>query len=737
MALTILPVENQDNLSSNIEIGKFTADLLQQLDLSDSEKNNLIFESKSILSKCVPPLQSDGSTTGIAIGYVQSGKTMSFTCLTTLAVDNGYRILIYFAGIKNNLLDQTTKRLKKDLLTETENSRFYKVFQNPKKQNGIEYKFKAALKLNIKPTLLLTVLKKSQHINELVSIFQTYEGQEIVNNNAVIKIDDEADQASLNTYARSNSHSEDWEDEEFSSTYSSIVKLRSILKNHSYIQYTATPQAPLLISLMDLLSPNFHQLLTPGVNYTGGKVFFDPNRNLISTIPENEVYHRTRNPLNDECPNSLIKSLQYFLLGVAVAVNIEGRVKFLSMMVHAAQENLGSKKFLNWINNLINRWGIDLKNQQENDPSKLEIIEEFRVVYEELNKNLELIHPFEQVIEEVVQVIYDLNVKLVIQGQDEIIWSNSTAHILVGADMMNRGFTVEGLSVTYMPRYSVGRSNADTIQQRCRFFGYKKKYLSVCKVYLPQDSISEYIEYIEHEEMLRLYLSENSISLENIERLFILSEKLNPTRNNVLSRNVIRYKLNGWRQFNALQKIEENIKYVDEFINRHISSFKIFSHFNTEDRIHRYIKLDINQGIDFLNDFHVGNVPDTFRKSATVQYLKYLHQNLNINYIYVFEMAYQLASPRKRSLLQKHEEHFPKLSNIFSGRSTSKDKESYPGDRFIKFDDSLCVQIHKISIQDKENLGYFNTNWHDKVVYNLGIYYPDDFIQSFIVNADL
>lgn len=78
-------------------------------------------------------------------------------------------------------------------------------------------------------------------------------------------IDDEADQASLNGYAYKNSknHSENWEDDaEFTSTYRAILKLRSILPNHSYVQYTATPQGPLLISLLDLLSPKYHTVLT-------------------------------------------------------------------------------------------------------------------------------------------------------------------------------------------------------------------------------------------------------------------------------------------------------------------------------------------------------------------------------------------------------------------------------------------------------------------------------------------
>ncbi len=48
---------------------------------------------------------------------------------------------------------------------------------------------------------------------------------------------------------------------------------------------------------------------------------------------------------------------------------------------------------------------------------------------------------------------------------------------------MDRGFTVKGLTVTYMPR-GLGEGNADTVQQRARFFGYKESYLGYCRVRL-------------------------------------------------------------------------------------------------------------------------------------------------------------------------------------------------------------------------------------------------------------
>lgn len=116
---------------------------------------------------------------------------------------------------------------------------------------------------------------------------------------------------------------------------------------------------------------------------------------------------------------------------------------------------------------------------------------------------------FEEIMSQVPDIIYETNLMLVIsrnkkKGQTyDIDWDGSISHILVGADMLNRGGTVERLAVTYMPRHSVGKSTADTIQQRCRFLGYKRNYLYSCRVYLPEDTALEYREYVDHEEEMR------------------------------------------------------------------------------------------------------------------------------------------------------------------------------------------------------------------------------------------
>lgn len=118
-----------------------------------------------------------------------------------------------------------------------------------------------------------------------------------------------------------------------------------------------------------------------------------------------------------------------------------------------------------------------------------------------------------------------------------IPWRDSYSHILVGGQAMDRGFTVEGLTVTYMPR-GLGEANADTVQQRARFFGYKRSYLGYCRVWLEQDVRDAFAGYVEHEEHMREKLlahAESGRPLREWKRAFFLDQALRPTRRQVLS----------------------------------------------------------------------------------------------------------------------------------------------------------------------------------------------------------
>src|SRR5579871_4762003 len=80
-------------------MGPIFNELLARVKLKEGEQDALRSKSVSILGRCLPPAPPigqpfPGTTTGLAVGYVQSGKTLSFTCVSALAADNGFPVVI-------------------------------------------------------------------------------------------------------------------------------------------------------------------------------------------------------------------------------------------------------------------------------------------------------------------------------------------------------------------------------------------------------------------------------------------------------------------------------------------------------------------------------------------------------------------------------------------------------------------------------------------------------------------
>jgi hypothetical protein len=718
-------IKNSESPSSwEVIVGDQTTELLKrQNKLSSKEKETLTFESVDLLSNCCSPHGGECNNTGLAIGYVQSGKTLSFTTVTALAKDNSFKIVIILAGIGNNLLNQTTLRLKEDLLADSDNAGKYKIHENPDRETDDHKAISRSLRLNDKPLIVITVLKHYQRINKLMNVLVSNEVKKYLGQGAVLIIDDEADQASLNTLARRNSKSADWEDEKYSSTYNSLLDLRSVIPNHTYLQYTATPQGPLLISLIDLLSPDFHRILTPGKNYKGGKHFFIDDPYLIKHIPRSETYHHKDNNLGSP-PESLLEALRYFFIGCAIQIRLKKKVQTLSMMIHADNPNDANRKFKFWIESIVENWS-DVFELPMGDPNKQQIIAKFLKDYK-LSRmaKLESID-VNDIITNIREILLDTNIELVIKDKNEIQWSKSSSHILIGANKLNRGFTVEGLMVTYMPRYSKGKSNADTIQQRCRFFGYKDAYIDTCRVYLPSDSIDEYINYVHHEESLREGLKTKTLT--EFKRMMVLDDSMNPTRNNILSENLVRTKLMGWRQFNSLYKSDSNKILFENLIASHgVEAKSTQIHFNytsnTKDRSHLYFEVSMMDALSIVSEYSVTTVSDIMRKQATIQYLSFWKKDKEKKCFIVY-MGPQNSLGRKRSLIESNGTY--RINNIWSGPS-NLGSEDYPGDKGICFPNAITIQIHLVNIKKG------NHAFQDKCIYTLGIHYPLDMAIKFV-----
>lgn len=722
--ITILPITNsKERKFVNPQIGENTWRLYNSLTLNKESKDTNLQEAQNIMSHCILSGRED-SITNIAIGYVQSGKTTSFTILSALAADNKYKVIIYLTGTKTNLQEQTFERLGKDLDIE-QNFTSYKIFDDEDYDTNEVKNFM----MYDGCTLLFPVLKHAKHINNLAKTFQSNSLKHLVSRVGVLIIDDEADQASFNTYARKNSRKPEWENDEFSQTYSSIINLKKSFPCHSYVQYTATPQAALLIDDDDILSPRFHTVLTPGEGYTGGKFFFrSPGKEYVKKIPAAEVYHKDRNPL-ESMPHSLDEALKEFFISVAIIVFIQKRESYLSMMVHPDGSCISNEKFKKWIASKKQYW-ISCLSNDASDPVVADVFESFRTAYDEITKYMVDKPSFEVVKDFIVSALTFTQIHL-IQGDQvdkTVKWKQSKGHILVGAEMLNRGFTVEKLSMTYMPRTNAGTPNADTIEQRCRFFGYKMNYADVCRIYLSEKSIGEYQAYIDHEECLMENLrNASSISdFSSKSKEMILSGKLKPTRSNIISKKIIRNKLRDWHSFKSIDCFEANLDFIKTFLSvlPQDAFIKCKQYEGNVNREHRHIKLSIDSFIEFFKGIKFQNAPDITRQRVTIQYLRFLYQARKIEYVDLYEMAYKAD----KDSLRTHEIRDDKVINLMAGRSIEGLKE-YEGDAFFKDPNTLSVQLHHFIMKYKSDITHPN---HGKEAYAIALHYPKKMEESYV-----
>lgn len=724
-------------------VGNETQQLLEYLKLDDVSTQRLLNETKSILALCGSPEQKTNSETGLVFGYVQSGKTMSFTTLTALAKDNDYQIIVVIAGISTNLVDQSTKRLDKDLrISDRYDRKWLGVKKNPTNTSTDRDDISTVLKEWKNPTfpederrtVLITVMKNTKHLQNLVDVFTQLDLRDV----PVLIIDDEGDQASLNTKARQNAMrgltEEELTEQDLSTIYRRIIDLKGILPHHTFVQYTATPQANLFINILNRLSPNFIKLLTPGDAYTGGQTFFIDNHNLVRPIPIHDI--STDDEPLDSPPQSLVYALQLFFLGVA-AGKIKKDTHNRSMMIHPSRLQNDQAQFNIWVNNLKEFFVMTLQNEDE-DFDKINLIQSFEKAYQDLKRTVKDLPSFENLLGNKLKTdrlehaisstkIEEVNSR---QGKTPLIkWRDHYAYILVGGQSLDRGFTIEGLTVTYMPR-SVGVGTVDTIQQRARFFGYKRKYLGYCRIYLDEQTINAYSHYVEHEKDLRNSLTENNLAnrhLNDWERESVLARAYQLARKNVFSNEFERFDLsNEWFKISAphdLQNIIESNRKVTQGFITELQNFwqEDAGHARrTEEQKHFVCEIDLQKAFDdfimklkFTRDSDSGEF--TSLKSVILRFLE--TENNAKATIYLMTKG----KARERRLTNKDE-----IQQLFQGKNPRTGEVIYPGDSEIKKITNLTIQIHNLNLINRE------TGEEHQNVYSIAVWIPEEMNKSII-----
>lgn len=627
------------------------------------------------------PAQGEASqSTVLALGYVQSGKTTSITALAATAADEGYQLIVALLGSTNLLLDQNTGRLESALGITSRSDYVWISEVNPATEAAGK---KLRKFVDMGRVCLVPVLK---HAGRIRSVAKQLE--KIPDGVRVLIIDDEADQASLNT-------SRDAE----SSTYAAIRDLRKAVPSHLYVQYTATPYAPLLLDAADILSPQHVEFLTPGKGYTGGKQFFIDNADrVVRNVPLLDEQASKTPPL--QLQKSLYQALSAFLAGSAMLLEHDSTSPPISMLVHSTARNDVQARYEFLIRRQLEQWKKSIVAGDIASVPELILEERKRLVAngaEDLTDDAfvgKLKSVVAQAMTWLVNSAADVN---------KVDWHVSPIHVLVGGNKLDRGFTVEGLTVTYMNRPA--SPQVDTLEQRARAFGYRGDLLAYCQFFASKKTVRSLTEVVHTEEDLRARLRDHIESGGSVhtwarEIGLLLPDGMTPTRSSVVT--ALATMGLGWHQMRMPSRsVEDNAHNLALIEGLGLTSAPPISQGRLAFRTLRV------ESLDAIQQLLAGWARPAYSPG-------WLHEEFSD------AIARGFAQMKRATVMLMEDADGPRrrrwaddlgFVNLFQGRDIKPQANGdfYPGDRYVENletePNQIVIQIHRTLVRDHEDEG--------------------------------
>lgn len=535
---------NQDN-AVTIPSDEFSSwQLYRNKLIRDGFREESVDEIERATLKILKRLNNDttksGPVKGLVIGNVQSGKTANMAALMAMAADWGWNLFIILSGTIENLRIQTQTRLFNDL--NQQGNIFWRPLEHLAKNVDMGQKAQNLyFDENAKNRYFTVCLKNSTRLKNLIQWAQADKNKQ--KQMKILVIDDEADQAGINT---GDINAE--ERKKINSLICSLVngkdeEARDIDSNYlamNYIGYTATPYANILNeSGEDSLYPrSFISTLAVSKEYFGPQQIFGysgdsidyEGMDIVRTISETELNELKNIHSGDKyiIPNALIDSIAWFLCGVG-CMRIWGYKKPISMLVHTSQKTIHHQNIADVINewfannskqDILNRakevWNRETKRfslsdfraqypNYERDDSEINEYPSFDEIEEKINEildsgisNIKLDDDGDLSYHKGIHLCIDnclnngisdgMHVRLAYPEPDKMPVP-APAFIVVGGATLSRGLTIEGLISTFFIR-SVGQ--ADTLMQMGRWFGYRRNYELLPRIWMTRKTKEQF-----------------------------------------------------------------------------------------------------------------------------------------------------------------------------------------------------------------------------------------------------
>lgn len=502
-----------------------------------------------------PSINATINKYGLVAGQVQSGKTSNYTGLICKAADAGYKLIIVLAGIHNNLRSQTQLRLDEGFLGF--NTKYAQAFNQVNdediwigvgkisrseiahsitscRDNGdfSQGAFNSlGLNFNTNEPIIAVVKKNSRVLDRLLAWLSAQavevDGKKTIRNKSLLLIDDEADNASINTNPETDKTTR------INGLIRDVIRL---FEKSGYIGYTATPFANIFIPIVedDLFPRDFIINLPAPSNYIGpDKVFgfqpleeseisetvlpivrkiddyltFVPDRHKKADLDNwktrEEIPQNTVDKFCNDVPESLVTAIKSFIVTCAVR-RLRGHTSaHNSMLIHITRFQNWQKLVCKVVEEKFSYYkrGIEMNIPQ--------VIEEIRKTFEEDTGSYKSykttsqqildsdqkdtdphikVHQWDEVLPHLNEAVSRIQVREINGGSADALnyfdHKNGLSVIAIGGDKLSRGLTLEGLSISYYLRAS---KMYDTLMQMGRWFGYRPGYVDLCRLFTSRE----------------------------------------------------------------------------------------------------------------------------------------------------------------------------------------------------------------------------------------------------------
>lgn len=456
---------------------------------------------------------------GLVIGDVQSGKTAVFTGLINKAADAGYQVFIVLTGTLETLRQQTQARLEKEFVGLSSNidrnnapigvgkiDPQHKAFcctsvhSDFKRQNKINMNFQLA---SVTEPVLL-VLKKNKNVLQTVKDWlrtKNLDGQFI--NKSLLLIDDEADNASINTSKT---------EEDPTAINNEIRELLALFKNATYVGFTATPFANVFINPDpvdgkpdDLFPRNFIRTTDIPDNYFGSEKFLgiqdgnesdDISSDYICTIEDADNFiplkHKSNFVASDLWPSIRTAVRQFILVNAIIDVR-KLEQKHRTMMINVSRFTKVQNQIADLVESYLDQLVSEIKIHGKSPLASKNLV--IKELHDTFNKYYcDCGCPWEKIKDRLFDAVknirvYTANTTTKANAALKYDSNNGVRAIVVGGQAIARGITLEGLCVSYFYRST---AYYDTLMQMGRWFGYRPGYEDLCKIWVSETTADYY-----------------------------------------------------------------------------------------------------------------------------------------------------------------------------------------------------------------------------------------------------